>query len=110
MATNSIIGRIWLGNGGQIVLQTETYQHSYESERQAAEDVGSLLESKGDTSGWDGNEDERVDFKAEHMDDNGNSVIVIADDDTAESLAGEIHETGGGAARKLAQMLAPSNY
>jgi len=110
MATNSIIGRIWLGNGGQVVLQTSDYQHSYDSERQAAEDIGSLLESKGDTSGWDGNEDERVDLKAEHMDNNGNAVIVVADDDTVESLADEIHETGGGAARKLAQMLAPSKY
>ena len=110
MTNNSIIGRIWLGNGGQIVLQTETYQHSFESERQAAEFIGELLETKGNTGGWDGNESERVDLEADGMDDNGNNIIVIADDDTAESLADEIHETGGGAARKLAQMLAPHKY
>jgi hypothetical protein len=107
--TGRTIGRIWLGNGGQIVLQTETYQHSYDSAECAATDIGDLLESNGSTDGWEGDEsaEGRIDLRDPAMATNGNDYLVIADDDTVEALAVEAYKTGGAAAKELARMLAP---
>lgn len=104
------IGYIWLGNGGQIVLQTQGYQHSFDSAACAANCIGDLLTENGDTSGWDGNEidDERIDLTIDGMDRDGNNVILIADDDTVVTLAREIDATSGAAAKRLAEMLDPA--
>jgi hypothetical protein len=104
------IGSLWLGNGGQIVLQTDTYQHSYTSEEQAANDIGDLISSGGETGEWEGNEEERIDLKGDGMGSYGNSIVAIFLNDSMEGLAAVIDDAGGNAAHKLAQMLAPSYY
>jgi hypothetical protein len=106
MTITATLGYLWLGSAGQIVLQTETYSHSYDDAKQAAKDIAELLKS-GTTDGWAGNdEDGRIDLDDDELDECGNSLIVIASADTAESLADEIRrENSGHAASDLAEAL-----
>lgn len=104
------IGYIWLGNGGQISIMTNSYAHSYDSAERAAMDAGELLVGAS-ADGWDGNdEDARIDVKDPAYNANGSAIIHMVKGDTCESVAKECAETGGHAARHLARYLAPALY
>lgn len=113
IGTNSAsdhIGYIWLGNGGQILIQTNTYAHDFDRPGAASQVIGDLLAGE-DTAGWDGNDpDARFDVSDSAMDANGNHIIHMVKGDTLESLAKEIHATGGAAALALAAQMAPHIY
>jgi len=79
--------RIIFDNAGGITLQLNSWGHYYRDEKQCAEDLAKWLEY-GDTSDWEGHEDEALACNpSDDLIRNGSyRVYVLSDADTIESV------------------------
>lgn len=101
--------RIILDNGGGITLQFGEYAHNYDDPRHAAVDIREWLKT-GDTSQWDGHDEDALQCAPTGEDIRNGGYRVIDIDrsaDTPNNLADEITQiaNGWGNGKELAEAL-----